>query len=185
MRTFLALELPQGVKTHLTATIDSLTRRISGVRWVKPNALHITLKFFGEIDETKMKEIQLVLDGINDYYTAMPVRLKELDAFPNRKRPKVLVATLYEEVDNIKTIFHDIENRLEAAGIEKEKREFIPHITLGRLREPAPVLKQHMAPLDETIFYIDNLVLYRSTLTREGAVHDPLSEIRFVKKDEK
>jgi 2'-5' RNA ligase len=185
MRTFLALELPDSVKTHLSATIDVLSRRISGVRWVKPNALHITLKFFGEVEESKAEEILLALNGIGDCYTPMPVKLKEIDAFPNRRRPKVLVASIYEEVDNIKTIFHDIENRLEPVGIEKEKRDFVPHITLGRVREALPVLKQHMAPLDETLFYIDNLVLYSSTLTREGAIHDPRGEIRFTKRDEK
>ena len=181
MRTFLALELPDSVKTRLSATIDLLSRRTSGIRWVKPDSLHITLKFFGEVDESKTREILLALNGIGDCYTAMPVKLKEFDAFPDRRHPRVLVASVHEEVDNIKTIFHDIENRLESAGIEKEKRDFVPHITLGRVREALPVLKQHTEPLDQTLFYIDNLVLYSSTLTREGAIHEPRWEIRFKK----
>ncbi len=185
MRTFLALQLPDSAKTYLSETIDSLSGHISGIRWVKPDALHITLKFFGEIEEAKAEEILLALNGIGDYYGAVPVRLKELDAFPNRKHPRVLVAAIHEEVDNIKTIFHDIENRLESVGIEKEKRGFIPHITLGRLKEALPILKQHIVPLDETLFYIDSLVLYSSTLTREGAIHEPRSQIRFMKRDEK
>ena len=61
-------------------------------------------------------------------------------------RPRVIVVTFQEGVDNVKAIFHDIESRLLAAGIEKEKRGFTPHITLGRVKDAAPLLeKEHNA----------------------------------------
>ena len=181
MRTFLALELPDPVKEHLSTVIDLLKQRIAGVRWIKPDALHLTLKFFGEISESKIKEILSVLKGVNEIHRVKPVHLKSIDAFPSMMRPKVLIVTIQEEVDNISSIFHDIENRLVSIGIEKEGRKFIPHITLGRMKDSTPILKQRLVPLNETKFYMENLVLYRSTLTRKGAIHDPLSEIRFRK----
>ena len=183
MRTFLALDLPNPVRQHLATVIDTLAQRIPGVRWVKPNGLHVTLKFIGEIDEVKLKGIQSALEGINNYRTAMPAQLRALDAFPSLIRPRIIVATMNEEVDNIKTMFHDIEHRLETVGIEKEQRGFVPHITLGRVKNPAPILKQHIVPLYGRRFYLETLILYRSTLTREGALYDPLSEIRFRKDD--
>ena len=106
-----------------------MSQRVSGVKWVKAEGLHVTLKFFGEIEEKKVQEIGEALQGINKQHTAIPVQLKEINAFPDLMRPRVIVVTFQEGVDNVKAIFHDIESRLLAVGIEKEKRGFTPHIT--------------------------------------------------------
>lgn len=79
----------------------------------------------------------------------------------------------------MKTIFHDIESRLLTVGIEREKRGFIPHITFGRAKDSGPLLKKNLLPLEEKRFILDNLVLYQSTLTREGALYTPLKEIKL------
>jgi hypothetical protein len=121
-------------------------------------------------------------------------------------RPRVIVVTFQEGVDNVKAIFHDIESRLLAAGIyssehgeregkaprallvegatrapgiERGKRNFTPHVTIGRVKDAAPLLKRNIPPLEEKRFLLDNLVLYQSTLTREGALYAPLKEIKL------
>jgi 2'-5' RNA ligase len=63
--------------------------------------------------------------------------------------------------------------------IEKEDREFTPHITLGRRRVPAPLLERQVVTVEQKTFLVDTLVLYRSTLTREGAVYDKVWEIKL------
>ncbi len=94
-------------------------------------------------------------------------------------RPRVIVVTLHEGVDIVKAIFHDIENRLLTANIQKEGRKFTPHVTLGRVKNELPLLKKNIIPLEEKRVLLDNLVLYQSTLTREGAVYAPLKEIKL------
>ena len=95
-------------------------------------------------------------------------------------RPRVIVVTFQEGVDNVKAIFHDIESRLLAVGhSRREKRGFTPHITLGRVKDAVPLLKKNILPLEEKRFVLDNLVLYQSTLTREGAIYTPLKEIKL------
>jgi 2'-5' RNA ligase len=94
-------------------------------------------------------------------------------------RPRVIVVTFQEGVDNVKAIFHDIESRLLAVGIQKEDRGFTPHITIGRVKGAAPLLKRDILPLEEKRFLLDSLVLYQSTLTREGALYTPLKEIKL------
>jgi 2'-5' RNA ligase len=82
-------------------------------------------------------------------------------------------------VDIAKAIFHDIEDTLLTLGIEVEKRDFTPHITLGRKKEPTPLLERDIPDLDEMSFVIDRLVLFRSTLTPQGAIYSPVWEIEF------
>jgi 2'-5' RNA ligase len=94
-------------------------------------------------------------------------------------RPRVIVVTFQEGVDNVKAIFHDIESRLLAVGIQKEKRGLAPHITIGRVKDSGPLLKKNLLPLEGKRFILDSLVLYQSTLTREGALYTPLKEIKL------
>lgn len=179
MRTFLALELPHDIREYLSTVAKTLSQRFSGIKWVKAEGFHVTLKFFGEISEKKVEEIDVALKGIGTQYKPIPVRLKEIDAFPDLVRPRVIVVTLQGGVDIVKAIFHDIENRLLTADIQKEGRKFTPHITLGRVKNTPPLLKKNIIPLEEKGFFLDNLVLYQSTLTREGAVYAPLKEIKL------
>jgi RNA 2',3'-cyclic 3'-phosphodiesterase len=183
MRVFLALELPGTVKEYLLTVTKTMAQRVSGVKWVKAEGLHITLKFFGEIQEQKVQEIEEVLQGIDKQHIAIPVQLKEINAFPDLMRPRVIVVTFQEGVDNVKAIFHDIESRLLAVDIKKETRGFTPHITLGRVKDAAPVLKKNIKPLEEKRFQLDTLVLYQSTLAREGAIYAPLKEIKLERND--
>jgi len=179
MRTFLALELPHDIREYLSTVAKTLSQRFSGIKWVKAEGFHVTLKFFGEISEKKVEEIDVALKGIGTQYKPIPVRLKEIDAFPDLVRPRVIVVTLQEGVDIVKAIFHDIENRLLTADIQKEGRKFTPHVTLGRVKNELPLLKKNIIPLEEKRVLLDNLVLYQSTLTREGAVYAPLKEIKL------
>ena len=78
----------------------------------KAEGLHVTLKFFGEIEENKVQEIEEALTGINKQHEAIAAQLKEINAFPDLIRPRVIVVTFQEGVDNVKAIFHDIESRL-------------------------------------------------------------------------
>ena len=90
----------------------------------------------------KVQEIGEALQGIDKQHVAMPAQLKEISAFPDVMRPRVIVVTFQEGVDNVKAIFHDIESCLLAEGIQKEGRGFIPHITLGRVKDAVPLLKK-------------------------------------------
>ena len=69
MRVFLALELPGTIKEYLLTVTKTMSQKVSGVKWVKAEGLHVTLKFFGEIEEKKVQEIGEALQGINKQHT--------------------------------------------------------------------------------------------------------------------
>jgi 2'-5' RNA ligase len=178
MRAFLAFEISAPVKEYLQGVIRGMASRITGVKWVKSDGQHITLKFFGEIEETMANNMKERLALIETMYGPFEATVKGVDAFPNKRRVRVIV-TLEKGVDIAKAISHDIEDALSTLGIEEEKRDFTPHITLGRKKEPAPLLERDIPGLDEMSFIIDRLVLFRSTLTPQGAIYTPVWEIGF------
>lgn len=92
MRVFLALALPAAIKEYLITVTKLMSQRVSGVKWVKPEGMHLTLKFFGEIEERKAQEIGETLQGISKQHPAMPMQLKEINAFPDLMRPELLLA---------------------------------------------------------------------------------------------
>jgi len=175
MRSFLAFEIPREVKRRLSEVSITMARTLPGVRWVRPEGQHITIRFFGEISEARAQEIKDIL-GVAGPYRRVEASLKCIDAFPDKRKARVIVATIDEGVDIIRSIYHDIENRLTALGYEREKKGFTPHITFGRMKVPAPLLERDTLPLECPRFTIERIILYRSILGREGATYEPLFE---------
>ena len=179
MRVFLALEISPTVKEYLQGIIKIMASRITGVRWVKSEGQHITLKFFGELDEAMVENIRTRLLSIDDKFEPFEATIKGIDAFPNKRRARVIVITLEKGVDIAKAIFNDIEVALLPLGFEGEKRDYTPHITLGRRKEQSPILERDIPDLNGMGFIVDRLVMFRSTLTPQGAIYSPLWEIGF------
>ncbi len=179
MRVFLALEISPSVKEYLQGIIKIMASRITGVRWVKSEGQHITLKFFGELDEAMVENIRTRLLSIDDKFEPFEATIKGIDAFPNKRRARVIVVTLEKGVDIAKAIFNDIEVALLPLGFEGEKRDYTPHITLGRKKEQSPILERDIPDLNGMRFIVDRLVMFRSTLTPQGAIYSPLWEIGF------
>jgi 2'-5' RNA ligase len=179
MRAFLAFEISAPVKEYLQGVSRIMASKVTGVKWVKSNGQHITLKFFGEIEEIMAKNMQERLTGLENKYGPFEATTKGVDAFPTKRRARVIIVTLEKGVDIARAIFHDIDDTLLTLGIEAEKRDFTPHITLGRKKEPIPLLERDIPDLDEMSFFIDRLVLFRSTLTSQRAIYSPVWEIEF------
>lgn len=179
MRAFLAFEIASPVKDYLQGVIGLMASRIPGVKWIKRDGQHITLKFFGNIEERMAHDLREKLKEVEEKFRPFEATLKDIDAFPSRRKARVIVVTLEKGVDFAKAIFHDIERVLTTFGVEREQRAFIPHITLGRKREPSVLFEKELPVVEEMSFIIDRVVLFRSTLTPQGAIYSPVWEIVF------
>lgn len=181
MRAFLAMEIPNDIKEYLQSVIKTAARYLKGVKWVKSEGMHITLKFFGEIGDDTAWHIKDELLHIGTKYSPFSASLKQIDAFPTKGRARVIIVSLENGVDNIKDIFNDIENSIFAMGIEKDERPFVPHITLGRRKMAAPIPKEALTEIEKKSFTVDDFVLFKSTLTSHGAIYTPLWKIKLDK----
>jgi 2'-5' RNA ligase len=134
MRLFVALEIPSAVRGNLAALLESLRAVSPQTRWVRPENLHVTLKFMGEVPETKLAATRSVLAGVRSDQP-VTVDFRGLGFFPNEKRPRVFWAGI-EASPNLKTLAADIESVVEKLGIPREQRPFSPHLTLARFEPP-------------------------------------------------
>jgi RNA 2',3'-cyclic 3'-phosphodiesterase len=183
VRSFLALEIPEDIVAYLGAVVERLAKRSEGVRWVRQDAIHITVKFLGEIGEETAQTMYDAVGPMAGRYAAVKARLGQLDAFPSTRSARVIVVKVREGIEEIQAIFSEIEERLEGIHVAREKREFVPHITLGRRRIPKAFPNGDPTPVEEKEFLIENLVLFRSTLTPSGAIYAPIWRIKLGGED--
>ena len=139
VRLFVALEIPAAVRDNLAALINALRAADASssknkARWVRPENLHVTLKFIGNVDAGKMDPIREALAEVCSS-SSVELHFRGLGFFPNEKRPRVLWAGI-EASPNLAPLAASVDARLEKLGIPRETREFSPHLTIARFDPP-------------------------------------------------
>jgi 2'-5' RNA ligase len=122
-----------GIKTALEAIVRRLKARGADVRWVDAGGMHLTLKFLGWIDESRVARVECVLADVARRHAPFPLRLEGAGAFPTERSPRVLWIGFAAE-PRVLALQADLETALEAEGFEREGRAFTPHLTLGRVK---------------------------------------------------
>lgn len=172
MRLFIAALLPDEIKAALGSYAASLGKAAGGVKWEKEEKLHVTLKFLGETDERTAEAVSLVTGAAAQEYSPFEMTTGNLGGFPNLQNPRVLFVGLSEN-PGLSKLQHEIDEGLEPLRFEREKRKFIPHVTIGRvngrLKTTGPL------PIPEKIhFTINKIAVVKSVLGKAGSVYTPL-----------
>ena len=183
MRLFVALEITSSVRENLAALIDNLRAVAPQAKWARPENLHVTLKFIGEVPETRLAAIRSALAGAR---SDQPVALdfRGLGFFPNEKHPRVFWAGIAAS-QNLKTLAADIDKATEKLGIPREKRPFSPHLTLGRFEPPGLPEKvrgaiQGNAARDFGSLCTNQFQLIESKLKPSGAEYTTVESFPFA-----
>jgi RNA 2',3'-cyclic 3'-phosphodiesterase len=172
IRTFIALPIPEEVKASLSDAIAELKAKNHAVRWVKPDGLHITLKFLGDIPEEIVPPLTADLDRAASTCPRLFLALSGFGAFPNVRRPRVVWVGLVGSIQELVRLAADIDKACLAYGVAREKRPFASHITLGRLKAPTMV-DLAVNPVSGT-FSASEILLYKSVLLPGGAQYTVL-----------
>jgi 2'-5' RNA ligase len=182
MRTFIAIDLDDQLKKNLEALIDGLRPNGKNVRWVRSEAMHLTLKFLGEIPEENVAKIESALVGVAKKHRPFTLKLRGTGVFPPGRRDPRVVWVGVEGDSSLKELQEAIESAMEKLGFAREKRDFRPHLTLGRVKFPSR-LESLLADLEkhkETTFgemQVRRVTFFRSTLRPSGAEYSVLSEL--------
>lgn len=183
LRTFIALDLPEPVRREIIRLQQRLMQHRFGVRWVKPEGLHLTLKFLGATSAEQAAAVAAVLAAAAHGVAPFSMTISGMGAFPNSRNPKVLWLGVAVD-DRLRALQARLETELEPHGFPREKRPFTPHLTLGRVREGAgrrelsACIEEHRGqPFGSG--EASRLVFYRSELTPAGPVYTVLSEINL------
>lgn len=180
MRLFAALPVTGDATPELTGLLREYQRMDWPVRWVRPEGLHLTVKFFGEVRSGLVPEIEKALRQASRGVAPMPLAPRELGAFPGFATAKVLWAG-YEAEGTLELLVHRVEQGAEALGFPVEGRPFRPHVTIGRVRDGRGLPHAAIDVLEARPllhgFVADRLVLYESVTGPAGAAYTPLVTI--------
>jgi len=152
VRLFVALDIPEAVRTAIESLIGELKPLDDSWKWVRAENLHVTLKFLGEVAPDRLPRI---VEALRTAPTSGSVALKfhGLGFFPNERRPRVLWAGM-EGPQNLIGLAVAVEGALASAGFAREEREFTPHLTLARNKRAtgSPQLREAIATLSDGQF---------------------------------
>jgi 2'-5' RNA ligase len=185
VRCFLAIELPE-------ATVDALKsageviRRLdppwTGEKWVAPEVMHITLRFLGELDESRVARIVSAFTSAASSYPRFPLGPAAVRAVPRPGRASMLWAVLEDPTRRCGGLAEIADNVAVGVGVEPEARPFVPHITLVRARRPRPVSDGVLSTADEQFrltrlqpMSVASATLFSSVLTPQGPIHERLA----------
>jgi 2'-5' RNA ligase len=183
VRLFVALEIPAAVRDNLAAQINELRdlpapSADKRPRWVRPENLHVTLKFIGEVEAAKLEGIRSALTAIG---LDAPIGLdfRGLGFFPDEKYPRVLWVGLLA-TGNLPVLARDIDRALEGQGIARDQRAFTPHLTLARfepcgLEEKLRTAIQKNSEREFGAFEAREFHLIQSKLQPSGAAYTSLA----------
>lgn len=184
MRTFIALELSAEIREELSRLHGEFKKTDADVKWVKPENIHLTLKFLGNVDEAKIEKIKNALGEISGREKPFEISLSGLGAFPNLNYPRVVWVGIDKGSSEAEKIAGLIADSMEKLGFPKEERPFSAHLTLGRVKSGRNKagLKEKISSLSvqPKSCAVNHITLFQSTLTPAGPIYTPLYAAKFT-----
>lgn len=178
LRLFVAVTLPEDVRNRLARAQEALRTAQADVTWVKPENIHLTLKFLGETDRKLLSRIQPALRDVSGQVRGFSLRLAGLGTFGGRA-PRVIWAGIPEGGEPLADLAARVDRALGQVGVPKEQRRFSAHATLGRVRSPrnaealmTAVEARRAEPLGSV--WVAEFVLLQSQLDPQGSIYTVL-----------
>jgi 2'-5' RNA ligase len=184
MRLFVAIELPPEIKQGIAMIQDDLRAAGANAGWTRPEGIHLTLKFLGEVEESKVNEIREALASAVGTKDKLSLAIAGAGAFPNVKNPRVLWLGVSGDVEKLGLLQAAVEDAMVRLGFEREERKFSPHLTLARIKFPKPqdAWQQKIEGIRDVKlgeFKADRVSLMKSELKREGAVYMEVGKVEL------
>lgn len=186
IRTFIALELDEETRRALGGEIAYLKSQAPKVRWVRPENLHVTLKFIGDVPDSDIREIFDIVDDVAALHDPFSLRVAGLGCFPDFRRMRVVWAGCDAGGDNVSRIAADLQAECARYGYKPERKPFSPHVTIGRLKLPreGEMLEDALEDgrrQEYGVVDVSSITVFMSELKRGGAEytamhHAPLGE---------
>jgi RNA 2',3'-cyclic 3'-phosphodiesterase len=181
-RTFVALWIPSDWTEYLSGVSRSLTSHASGLSWVRPENLHITIRFLGDLDEAAVRRACESVTRSAAGAIASRARLGALGAFPNFARARVVWVGLAEGGGDVSRLAGRVNEALERDGFGPPDKPFRAHLTLARVREGArglAAIRDAVLPDPPAAGLLDRVAVMKSELHPTGARYTALADLRL------
>lgn len=187
LRLFLAIDLDETLKEKIFLVKNTLEESLPQIKWTKPNTWHLTVKFLGETKKDRLEDIKRICKKIIPRYCPFHITLKDISAFPNLRMPRVIfIDTQIPEVLN--KIYDELENEFSHMGFKRDDRKFHPHLTLARIKDIKPFLKEHEKTMEKIKelgkdislnLKVEEIILYQSILSGKGPTYIKIETFRL------
>ncbi|MBS7614685.1 RNA 2',3'-cyclic phosphodiesterase [Candidatus Bathyarchaeota archaeon] len=180
IRSFIAVDIDDAtVLENLSKIQERLLRTGADLKLVKPENIHITLKFLGDITMTMVDQIYNEMDQV--YFGPFEIKIKGIGAFPNLRRISIVWAGIHQGNNELRAIFNQLESRLQTLGFKQDYKGFSPHLTIARVRtgKNKELLVRELNCLADYEFgtvAAKCLRLKKSVLTPQGPIYSVLRE---------
>lgn len=181
MRAFYAFPIPEDTIAGIQSFLKPFVYSYTDIKWVKRQALHITVLFLGEITEDQAARCADLLHNPGMQREPITVRFKGMATFPPRGRPRVLYAPLLEGFSECMAVYEELFDGVERS-ILGEKRRYTPHITLGRVKGRGAVPQREEFSDLYGSFIVKRCVLYQSVLKSDGPEYREIDAAEFTEK---
>jgi RNA 2',3'-cyclic 3'-phosphodiesterase len=178
VRTFIAVELSPGVKHRAGELIKELKPTGADVNWTPPQQMHLTLKFLGEISRDDIIPLCRLTGEVAAKFQPFDLGFRGTGAFPHTDHPRTLWIGIEEGLEEIRALQKELEQALyDKLGFPKERRQFTPHLTIGRVHKATPEMNDIMEAHSKFVgdfSEVDELVVFASYKERDGQRHEPM-----------
>ena len=178
VRTFIAVELSTGVKHRAGELIKKLKPTGADVKWLPPEQMHLTLKFLGEISRDDIIPLCRLTQEVAARFQPFDLTFRGTGAFPHTDHPRTLWIGVEEGLEEIRTLQKELEQVLyDELGFSKERRQFTPHLTFGRVHKATPEMNDVMeanSDFEGDCSEVDELVVFASYRERDGQRYEAL-----------
>jgi 2'-5' RNA ligase len=181
VRIFAAIELPQSVRERVGLHINQLKATVPACNpsWSRLENIHVTVKFFGNVDQSKIKQISAAAARATEHLKPFDILITGAGAFPKPSQPRVLWIGTEDPSGQVSVLHSRFEEECAKEGFEKEGRGFRPHLTIARIRKPEGA--RRLAEVNKELGFepvklvVNELVIFRSELSSSGSKYTALS----------
>ena len=189
-RAFIAIDLPESVKSFLSEAQEALKLYGFRVKWLRPQNIHLTLKFLGDTATADTDKIAAAMTLAAKNCPVVSLAAKGIGVFPNVRRPRVIWAGLNGQVEILADLQQTLDAHLADLGFPGETRAFKSHLTLGRVKGKIAsagikAAIDKLKDFESGSFEINQLILFKSELRSTGAVYTKVQGIAFQGQSQK
>ena len=181
-RAFVAIDLPESVRSALETAQAALKKFEFRVKWVRPESIHLTLKFLGNIDTARTDAVFNAMTLAAEGRHPLTLSPSGIGVFPNVRRPRVIWVGIGGQMDLLKNLQQSLDAHLADLGFPRDSRPFKGHLTLGRVK--GKIAAGHMqTALDQLKdhqsdgFGVSRIILFKSELQPSGAVYTQVRQV--------
>lgn len=182
-RSFIAVAIPEDIRNRIAEFQEGLKAAGADIRWVRPESLHVTLKFLGQVEEGSLDPVFGVMRETLGDLRRFHIGIRGTGMFPNARRPRILWVGVKAGGDVLADTASRLDHALSNLGFDREKRPFSAHLTIGRVRSPKnlkPIIEaMDSADFEGGVFEVEEVLLMQSDLQPTGAVYSALGRTKL------